>query len=225
MNRCVANVAVGGWYPRGQDRLRRSLVDLEFNGDMLFWKDEYPPGSLTHEQQPYAFKIAALEFAMMRGYGPAIWCDSSVWFIRQPEPIFRAIEKSGYWIMSQGWQVGTWCSDDALPKLGIEREEAMEMPMVAATMFGIDLRTDLARQLLGWMRARCGDGSLCGSWTNENGEVSTDPRVKGHRHDQTALSVIVDRLGMEINWHPNFFEYRWEGVIPNPTCVALAQGM
>ena len=92
MNRCVVNVSVGGWYPKGQERLRRSLVDMEFDGDRLFWENEYPPGSPTHEQQPYAFKIAALEFALVRGYDAAVWCDSSVWFIRKPEPIFRAIE-------------------------------------------------------------------------------------------------------------------------------------
>ncbi len=223
--RCVVNVAVGGWYPRGQDRLARSLDETGFGGDVLFWKDENPPGCPSHEELPYGFKVHALEMALYKGYGPVLWCDASIWFIKNPSTLFDVIDERGYWFMSQGWQVGTWCSDDALPKLGIEREESMKMSMVAATMFGLDMRTEEARQILGWMRARCRDGSFRGSWTNEHQEVSPDPRVKGHRHDQTALSVVVNRLGLEIDWHPSWFEYAYDGVIPNPKCVALARGM
>ena len=38
-----------------------------------------------------------------------------------------------------------------------------------------------------------------GPHNNDNLLASKDRRVKGHRHDQTAMSVIAIRLGM-VNW-------------------------
>jgi hypothetical protein len=224
-HRAIVNVGVGEWYPRGVDRLRNSILDLDVDCDLLTWRDEYPPGCPSHKEQPYAFKFAALEMALVKGYDAVIWCDCSVWFIKDPEDIFRYIEQKGYWIMSQGWQVSTWCSDTALHLLNIKREDYWDVPMISAAMFGLDLRTDIARQVLGYMRARVRDGSLRGPWRNEHGEASSDKRVLGHRHDQTAMSVVVHKLGLDIEWSPNYFEYKYDGVIPNPKCVALAQGM
>jgi hypothetical protein len=40
------------------------------------------------------------------------------------------------------------------------------------------------------------------------GFVSADPRVKGHRHDQTALSILAHRIGMdELIDRPKFTAY------------------
>jgi len=196
-----------------------------FDGDLLFWKDEYPPGCPTHQEQPYAFKVAALEMAIHRGECATLWCDGSVWFIKDPTPLFEQIEEKGYWIMSGGWHVSTWCSDAALPLLGIKREDYWEVPMISATMFGLDMQSEIARRVVGYMRARVRDGSLRGPWKNENGEASSDKRVLGHRHDQTALSVLAYKLGLNVEWHPNYLEYKWQNSVPNPKCVALAQGM
>ena len=223
--RCVTNVSVGSWYPRGQDRLRRSLSDVGFDGNLLLWSGEYPPGCPTHQEQPYAFKVAALEMAIHRGMGATLWCDGSVWFIRDPSPLFKQIEENGYWIMTLGWCTSEWCMDSALPLLGVKRDDYWSVPMISATMFGFDMQSDIARKVVGYMRARVRDGSLRGPWTNEQGQASLDKRVLGHRHDQTALSVIAHKLGLNIEWHPNYLEYKWPDSVPNPKCVALAQGM
>ena len=225
-DRAIVGVGVGSWYPRGLDRLKTSARACGFDGDLLLWRDEYPPGSPTHQEQPYAFKLAALEMAMVRGYGATLWCDSSMRFIRDPDPVFEVIEQRGYWFMSQGWRVSTWCTDEVLPKLGITREEGVDMPMVAATMFGLDLRGKVARDVLGWMHARCQDGSFRGPWRIDDGLPDDDPmKVRGHRHDQTALSVIVDKLELDIDWHPSWFEYDYGKEIQNSKCLALARGM
>ncbi|KKK96324.1 hypothetical protein LCGC14_2663880, partial [marine sediment metagenome] len=53
MKTCVVSVAIGSWYPRGQVRLAKSLTEQGYNGDLLFWNGEYPPGSPTHREAPY----------------------------------------------------------------------------------------------------------------------------------------------------------------------------
>jgi len=225
VNRCIVNVAVGDGFLRGQDRLARSLAEVGYVGGVAFWRDELPPGSPTHEDVPYAFKVHALECVAQKGFTSLLWVDASVWFIRSPDVVFDEVEREGHYVAAVvgGHKAGEWCSDDALAKLDATREELMHYPLVYGGFFGVEV----SKRTSGWailyqLGKRARDGSFRGPW---GPGTSTDPRVKGHRHDQTALSVIVDRLGMEINWHPNYFEYKWEGVIPNPTCVALAQGM
>ncbi len=223
--RAITNVSVGDWYPRGQDRLALSARDVGFGGDLLMYRNEYPPGCPTHQQEPYAFKHAAFDVSAARGNGATLWADSSVWFIKPLDVLFAEIEQNGYWVMTQGWQVGTWCTDEALPKLGIEREASFEMVMVTACMYGLDVTSDVGREILAWMRARCTDGSFRGPWKREAGFVSEDKRVLGHRHDQTALSVIVHKLGLKVDWCPGYLRYDYDGTLANPEAVALARGM
>lgn len=226
MKSCVVNVAIGGWYPRGQDRLAESLRAQGYDGDLLFWKDTYPPGSPTHKEAPYAFKVCALEHARARGYETAIWADCSIKFIKSPEPLFDIIEERGYWFMTQGWNVGQWCSDDALPKLKITRDVAFKIPMVAATFFGLNFHEEDSIKVLEWQRARCEDGSFLGSWTNDLHEVSMHPQVLGHRHDQTALSVVIHKRGLIMEYPPSFFAYEDQThAEPHSRVLALARGM
>ena len=116
--------------------------------------------------------------------------------------------------------------DEALPKFGIDRETWIEKPLVAATVYGVDLQTELARQYLGWMRARERDGCFRGPWRIDDGKDENDPmKVRGHRHDQTALSVFIHKQSLSMDWHPSYMEYELDGVIPNPKAVMLARGL
>ena len=38
-----------------------------------------------------------------------------------------------------------------------------------------------------------------GSWTNNNKEVSNDPKVRGHRHDQIVASVLAHQMNFKIH--------------------------
>jgi len=225
-HRAIANVSVGSWYPRGQARLAMSAHDVGFEGDLLMWRNEYPPGCPTHQEQPYAFKHVAFDASAARGNGATLWCDSSVWFIRNLEPLFNEIEQNGYWFMTQGWTVGTWCTDEVLPKLGTSRDEAFKMVMVTACMYGLDVTSDVGREVLDWMRARCADGSFRGPWQINDGKAENDPtKVRGHRHDQTALSVIVHKLGLKVDYCPGYLQYSYGEATTDPKVVALARGM
>jgi hypothetical protein len=228
----ILNVANGFWHPQGQDRLVKSLRELGCYYDVLGWKNEYPPGSPPHyhysspqkpDGVPYAFKTYAFEEARRRDYDVAIWCDASVWFVKHPQPLIDRIKEQGYWFCHQGWQVGTWCCDSALPTLGITREESFQMKMVAATFYGVNLKR--MAPLLDWMLARTKDGSFKGPWRNSHHEASPDSRVMGHRHDQTALSVIVNRMGLAMDVPPCMFAYAGGSGNKGPGVIALAAGM
>lgn len=202
MTRLVLNVATGV-YVAGQRRLKRALVD-----PLLSWADEMPPGSLTHKRIPYAFKAWAIEAARMKGADLILWADACILPIRSMEPLWALIERQGYWFSRNGFWNGQWCSDAALSLLGITREESFRQEHVVATTFGLNLRSEIGTRFASEYLRLAQNGSFRGPWMNNGGEASADPRVTGHRHDQTAASVIAHRLGMGLTNPPEWFAYR-----------------
>ena len=76
-----------------------------------------------------------------------------------------------------------------------------------ANVMGLDLSDERAVKFIQQYYEKANDGiTFKGAWTNKNFEVSKDKRVLGHRHDQTAASVIAWKLGMR-NWLTNWVSY------------------
>lgn len=203
MKRAILNVATGH-YVVGQARLRK----LAMGADFLAWSDALPPNSPPHRDVPYAFKAHAIEYARLQGYDLIMWCDACIMPIRSMEPLWQRIERDGYWMSRNGWTNGQWCSDAALPLLDLTREQAFAQPHVVATAFGLNLRSEIGLVFASQYLRYAQNGAYKGPWTNEHREASADKRVLGHRHDQTAASVLAHRLAFNLTEPPDVFAYR-----------------
>lgn len=109
---------------------------------------------------------------------------------------------------------------------------------VVATSFGISLEHTIGRAFLEeYYRLASETTAFCGPWTNlanlPNDDVGHDIRrlsrcgpadVRGHRHDQTAASVIAWRLGMKLTSAPDIFAYGRPGDSQDPRTILLADG-
>ena len=199
MKRCVINYASGSWYPRGQVRLKASFLSHGYDGDFLLYDDTAEFGCPPHSVMPYAFKSYLFQKAIEMGYQQIIWCDAAIYLYNELslERIYRQLDTNGYMMALNGCNTGEWTSDAALPLLGIEREESFGIPHIMANSMGFDVDNERSMEFLRRYHKHAQDGSFKGAWTNESNQASTDPRVKGHRHDQTAASVIAWRLGMD----------------------------
>lgn len=82
-------------------------------------------------------------------------------------------------------------------KLGVTRENALTLSEVASGFIGFNLNDKTCNKILDEFFSLAKDGSLFkGYWNNTNNSVSSDPRVKGHRHDQTVLSLLAHKYKM-----------------------------
>jgi hypothetical protein len=219
---CIISVATGP-YAKIQGRLIDSLARHDYAGDVLYWCDAYPDGSPTHQESPYSFKTFALMEAQRRGYDLALWLDASMWAKADVQPIFDHIAAHGHLFEQSGHRAGQWCHDAALETLGMTRDEMMDVLMFSAGFTGLDLRIERSREFLRRWHALSIDGvTFPGPWTNANGECSDDPRVRGHRHDMTAASVVAYRLGMALI-PPTFMAY--DGYENTPeTALVMCRG-
>lgn len=232
---CVINFAKGSWYPRGQQRLFRSLLDTGWNNDTCLFDDERQIQAPGHQDCPYGFKPYALRHAAMCGYTNVLWCDASVWAVKNIQPMFDYIDQHG-WLFFVNTSTGIFTSDACLEQFEVTRDQAMDITMLMGICMGFNLTHPKTQEFLKrWLFHADNGISFPGSWTNDQQQVSKDPRCKGHRHDQSAASLIAWQLEMDqIIPHETFFEYYqhprgglFDGDLSliRPHTLMVAQGM
>jgi hypothetical protein len=165
---------------------------------------QLPNGCPEHMDRPYAFKAYALCEARNFGYDQLIWADSSVYAVHDIELLWELIDARGYFLVRNGsGSCGEWTADSALEPLGITRREAFDIPQIAATCFGLNMNSPIAASFLSeYFRLASQTNAFSGPWVNDKLQASGNLRVRGHRHDQTAASVIAWRLGMKLSPGP-----------------------
>lgn len=225
--RCIVSVSTHSRYTPALNRLEASLKAHAPGIDTLIYRDCHPPGSPPHSEAPYAFKAHALMEAKRRGYTSLLWLDTSCQAIKSVDPLFSYIEEHGYMIFDNA-NLGEWSSDASLAAFDVTRDAAMSMKETMACCFGLDLRNPLAAEALDLYFSHSNDGvTFQGAWTNERGQISSDPRAKGHRHDQTVLSLICYKLGM-MDWlvsHETFASYVYPGTVLKDSVILTVQGI
>lgn len=208
-NCCIVNYS-SGIYLKGQERLKQSLIDNGYNGAFLFF-DDTDPHFKPQEEKPFAFKPLSMYIAIQRGYKYILWLDANMICIRKPKKIFSIIKEDGVFVYSPYTSsMGTWCSDFALEKFKITRDESLNITELCSAAFGIDSGSEKAMNILNKWNDFANDGitfkgiptqySFWDSFTNNNLIVSKDNRVKGHRHDQTALSFLAWKYKLDIHY-------------------------
>jgi hypothetical protein len=221
----LAVVGIGGWYPRGVSRLINSFDRIHGPGIPVHaWVNTFPPYAPTqmiedgYDYAGYAAKAFALRALKDSGaVDIGILVDAAFYPIRHIQPLICHIADNGVYFCKNGFKLGEWSSDRALETFGMTRELAFSIEEVSSYCVGVDFRTERGRTLVNvWANLSTDPRIIAGPHTaphiegRNRGFVSTDPRVKGHRHDQTALSFaryaldFPDSLLIE---RPKFTDY------------------
>lgn len=224
MNRAIVNVAMGERYVPMAGRLAQSLRGAGDTSKLMQWVNAFPAGAPTSHPLPYAAYCAkpfAMREAQAAGHDLVLWVDSACYAIKPLDDLWKHIDEHGYYVQDNGWNVGQWCADHALPALMLSREEAMLIPEISTMVVGLDLRRQECQKFLALWTYLAGDGrTFIGEHANDHGQaittgvptrtvghVSDDPRVLGHRHDQTAASVLAYRAGWSRTPRGQFVDY------------------
>lgn len=172
------------------------------------WVNCLPPGSLPsviengYDYTPYCAKPFAIQYLSKRfDYG--ILLDAAFYPIRHIHPLVEHIGEHGYYLCDNGARVGEWANDRALQRMETTRDGAMSITEASSYCVGLDFSKPESQLLVHeWCRYAADTVTFPGPHTNVGhqgrniGWCSDDPRCKGHRHDQSVLSIIAHRLGM-----------------------------
>jgi hypothetical protein len=206
--RCIVNyVTLDSKYRNGQMRLKNAFRTI-FNPQMFYGYDRFffvegeLPSVPSHNENPYAFKVFAIEHCKKLGYEQILWLDASMVPVQNLDPLWAHIDEVGYFMEHSGHALGSWCNDHTLLASGLTREEAMKIPMFSAGFLGLDFTNDKARNFFDLWTFMMEQGLFKGSWSD-------------HRHDMSCGSIIAHNLAMT-NWTEagKFFAYIGPGYAP-----------
>lgn len=196
-----------GVYTKGQVRLRESLHHHGIsNTDMLFWSS-YPEHWPKESEVFKGFKPFAFKDAEAAGFSAAIWIDATCVCVKEISAIEKILQDEGVYIFSRYSEtVGNWISDYSLERLKIEREYVHHMPELTSCVVGINFKHPKGRFLLEqWYTLahnqdtyNGGPPGLTFSDTRNNNDfiLSKDPRVKGHRTDQSIVGLLSGAMSI-----------------------------
>jgi hypothetical protein len=166
-----------------------------FHGDIIQF-DTWP-NSYYDQNNPYHIKASAIEEALQRKYSHILWLDCSVWALKDPNPIFDIINEQGYYLWKSGYNCAQVCSDACLNYFQVSREEAEKMPDCSSSMLGFNTENPIGKEFIRIWLQSAHDGVWNGSRLHDN--QSSDPRFLFHRQDQSAASIIANKLGMKMH--------------------------
>lgn len=193
---CIINVGLGGWYPKGSERLKRSLIYHGFAWDILIWTDW--PNDNFDKSCAYNVKAAAFEEAIKAGYTHILWCDSSVWAINDISPVLDKLNEQGYYLLASGYNAAQTCSDRCLKYFDLDRDDAELIPDTQTTVMGVNMdNPDGFSFMQMWLQA-ARDGVFKGSRLHD--DQSEDPRFLFHRQDQSAATCIAGHLNLKLEY-------------------------
>lgn len=213
----VTSVAWGRRYPPLIARQLSKFNETNPEFDHIAWVNSLPPGAEhcienDYDYTGYCAKPWAMLHTKTRGAEIGLLLDAAFYPIRRIHPLLEHISRTGYYFCKNGFKVGEWSSDRSLEQLGITREQAWEIDEISSYCVGFNWHDQKIHQLAEEWAAFANDKkSFPGPHTNtgrsnndpgyprrNEGLASTDPRVSGHRHDQTVLSVLAWKAGLDV---------------------------
>lgn len=191
----VVSFASGRYQPFA-NQLQKYMRKHSPGIDVLVFFSESEIGSPSHQSNPYAFKLYAIEAARRQGYPIVLWCDSILKLTRPLETLLPEVEAVGVYLAQDGWKTGMFANDRALEYFGVTRDQAMEISAIWACFMGFDFRQPVTHEFFARWKKACDDGIFRGNWHNTTQSESQDPRCKGHRHDQTCAELVSYQMGI-----------------------------
>jgi hypothetical protein len=203
-----------GNYHKALDRLAESI--RLYGGGIHFFgfRSEEEVGAPPHLENPYAFKLYAIEKVRNMGYTQILWLDSSVYAVADIAPAFWHIDSFGYLMQDSGHVLGDWSNDELLNYSGLNRTTAMSIKMYGnAGMLGLDFNNIPANLFFDMWKDYMNLGLFKGSWDN-------------HRHDMSCGSLIAWALGLNYIPGDKILQYAAPGdPLLNETIIFKAQGL
>jgi len=194
MKSCIVSFARDGRekYAKAQARQIESLKATGSSIPLLAFS-EYPDGCPSHLDVSHAFKTFCVREAISAGYDNVMWCDSTIVFRKNPSFLMDVIEVRGHLFFDNypGCTQSHWTSKDCAEILEMTDED-FGVNQFAACVYGLNLTKPDSKKLYDMMLHHATDGRAM-----RHTSIGARPDFKDQRHDQTILTCLATRLGME----------------------------
>lgn len=202
---CIINCGFPEGYASISERLDASLSSTDYSGDRIILKNERPPLSPSHQENPYAFKIYLFEHALGLGYKKIMWLDSSFYVVKNPQPLIDYVNKNGFYFFKTGYNLAQSVNDKTLCYANMVRDGAEQITEYASGCVALNFDFPEVRKMYMRWKEYMLAGMFKGS--RAHGGQSDDPRFLFHRQDQSCLSLAMFENGIKMKDDPEFVAY------------------
>lgn len=201
--RTTDNVAVvcfaNGMYRPFASRLEKSIHKWNPEIPVYIFDDFATIGSPAQKDDPYAFKLYAIEAVRKRGHDIVLWCDSVLQLTQPLDSLIQEIKSAGVYLASDGAPCGRFANDKSIAYYNVSRDDAMKITNIWACFMAFDFRNPQTHFFFDKWKEALQAGLFRGKHTNTDQTESTDERCVGHRHDQTCAELIAHTYGFPLS--------------------------
>lgn len=178
------SVAFGERYIEQQQRLHQSLMQHYEPSHHIMDQNSYPPGSKTHKESLYGFKVHAIIAARAMGFKKIIWLDTAC-ILQQPVNYWFTLDQPVLAARDDNKLKGL-VSDKALRHFGFS-DCPDHLHLVGGSVYAWDFNHPAAERIFNtWAKAE--QEGLFGA---------AHEKLGGHRHDEALLSLSMFVHGYE----------------------------
>jgi hypothetical protein len=189
MSIAICNTCFGGTaYLAQQERLINSLQETNADKKFFIHSNTYPPGSKTHDQSLYGFKVSAISEALFAGFQKIIWLDTACIVHGPLEYLFEEDMPPVVAVKDDTPLIKT-ISDKALKYYG--NPDITGRHLIGGSLYAFDFTKDKCIQIYDdWGNAE--DDGIFGTAKEQASE-----QINKHRHDESCLSMALYDNGIE----------------------------
>lgn len=182
------SVAFGIQYIEQQDRLKKSILDIYPDANLLFYRDCLPPKSKPFLDSLYGFKVHAIKEAMFKGFTEIIWLDPAMILCREIGDTFKGMTACA---VKDDHKLSQFISDKYLDVCDETRESLNEkdVRLVGGSLYYFNIEKALPLIL-----SLTADEYL-GYFGSQKEEASE--QLQGHRADESCMAMRLYKNGIQ----------------------------
>lgn len=180
------SVAFGPRYVEQQQRLHKSILQFYSADHHIQWTDTLPPGSKSHAESLYGFKVHAVKYALDKGYKKIIFLDPACIVVKPVEYYFTlglpviAAKDDNKLQDHIGYKAMMWYSKPYIPD---------HWHLVGGSLYVFDFNhKDCIDIFNSWRIAE--EHGIFGSQKEQASE-----KINKHRNDESCMAVSLYGLG------------------------------
>ncbi len=169
------------------DRLKKSILDLIPDANLLFYVDELPPGARPFGQSLYGGKPHAIAEAK-KNFSKVLWLDPAMILVDSNlndfDDVYFAAVKDDHFL-------NPFISNQALDFFGVSRNEIEDVHLVGGSLYYFDFEFKVVQDIFDmWIK------SEIHNMFDGEGQVHTGAS-RGHRSDEALMALAMWKYGVQ----------------------------
>lgn len=180
------SVAFGQAYLDQMTRLKKSILDLIPNTNILFYYDCMPPGARSMEKSLYGFKPHAIAEAK-KNFKRVVWLDPAMILI---DTNFDDMTRFPLAAVRDDHKLNPFISNQALEAYGVTRAQIEDFHLVGGSLYYFDFRIGVVEDVFNmWLE------SEKRNLYDGQGQRHTGA-TRGHRSDEALMALAMFKHGV-----------------------------